>query len=632
VPDLLGEDVERVDSKIISRRFPLGWGVFCFSFLLLTYVLPAPALPALGIEQGWQQLLSEAFLRHAQFGRDILFTYGPWGFLTEPLGDPRVYGWLLAARGLIALACSLALSWLAAARPSKALIFVVLTVVLLLGSPAGLVLLLFVLIYVRPEPGPAWLLLLLLCACSLAAHTKLSLGLLFFSLLLYLLLDEVLRLRRFPWLAMWSAAAYLAWYEIAGQRLRFLLDYLSSSLAALGGYGAAMGLSPTKTFPTVVLLLCLAGLGLWIADAIAHKSIGRVTATVWLGLYFLVGMKQAFGRADAVHLWLGCFNLILPGLMLVAHELAQRVAARKAAFYVVFVAGFSLLSFVYSYWHGSTIGQDRAADTAKNLVRAAEGWFHRGSLDAQYQARMNDIRQSCSLPMLSGTIDVFDNRLACGLVYGDRFRWRPRAMPGDTYTANLSRGNADYLLSDLGARNIVLGIRTTDNRYAPLEDSLSWLALLRVYQPQTAAADDILFTRTNPRDFSMEPLLQRTVSFGESVEIPDTNEPIWAEIDVPLSVAGRAASLVACVPQISLHLRSEGREQQYRFLADTARAGFLLSPLITTPASFCSLYPNRRIAGARAPRVESLKLVPPAGPAFYKPSIEIRLYRLLIHW
>jgi hypothetical protein len=130
----------------------------------------------------------------------------------------------------------------------------------------------------------------------------------------------------------------------------------------------------------------------------------------------------------------------------------------------------------------------------------------------------------------------------------------------------------------------------------------------------------------------MEPLLQRTVSFGESVEIPDADEPIWAEIDVPLSIAGRAASLLACVPQVSLHLRSEEQDRQYRFLADTARAGFLLSPLITNPASFCSLYPDRRIATARAPRVENLALVPPAGPAFYKPSIKIRLYRLLIHW
>jgi hypothetical protein len=630
--DLLGEDVERVDSKIISRRFPLGWGVFCFSFLLLTYVLPAPALPALGIEQGWQQLLSVAFLRHAQFGRDILFTYGPWGFLSEPLGDPRLYGWLLAGRGFIAVACSAALSWLAAGRPGKALILVVLTVVLLPGSPAGLVLLLFVLIYVRPKPAPAWLLLLLLCACSLAAHTKLSLGFLFFSLLLCLSVDEVFRLRRFPWLAMWSAGAYVIWYEIAGQRLRFLLDYLSSSRAVLGGYGGAMGLSPTKTFPALVLLLCLAGLGLWVADAITHGSIGRMSATVWLGLYFLVGMKQAFGRADAVHLWWGCFNLILPGLMLVANELAPGVAARRAASYVLCAAGFSLLAFVYSYWHGNTVGQDHATDTARNLARAAEDWFHRGSLDAAYRTRMEDIRQSCSVPMFSGAIDVFGNRLACGLAYGERFRWRPTALLRDTYTGNFSRRNADYLLSNQAAPNMLLDIRPTDNHYAPLEDSLSWLTLLRVYQPQTAAGEDILFTRTAPRELSMEPLLQRTVSFGESVEIPETDEPIWAEIDVPLSAAGSAASLLLCVPQIALHLRSAGRTQQYRFLADTARAGFLLSPAITTPASFCSLYPNQRIATARPERVESLALLPPSGPAFYRQPIGIRLYRLLIHW
>jgi hypothetical protein len=115
-------------------------------------------------------------------------------------------------------------------------------------------------------------------------------------------------------------------------------------------------------------------------------------------------------------------------------------------------------------------------------------------------------------------------------------------------------------------------------------------------------------------------------------EIPETKEPIWAQIDVPLSVAGRAASLFLCVPQVSLRLRSAGREQQYRFLADTARAGFLLSPLITTPASFCSLYPDQRIGAARPPRVDSLALLPPAGPAFYKQSIAIRLYRLSIHW
>ena len=621
-----------MDPKIVSRRFPLGLGVFCLSFLLLTYVLPAPALPSPEIEQGWQQLLSEAFLRHAQFGRDILFTYGPWGFLTEPLGNPRLYGWLLAARGFIALACSFALSRLATALPSKALAFVVLTAVLLLGSPAGLVLLLFVLIYVRPEPVPAWLLLLLLCACSLVAHTKLSLGFLFFSLLLYLVVDEVFRLRRLPWLAMWSAATYLGWYEIAGQHLRFLLDYLSSSLAVLSGYGGAMGLPPTRVFPTVVLLLSLAGLGLWISDAIARGSVRRTSATVWLGLYFLVGMKQAFGRADAVHLWWGCFNLVLPGLMLVANELAPAVTARRAAFYVVLVVGFSLLAFVYAAWHGNTVGQDRATDTAKNLLRAAEDWVHRGSLNAGYQARMDDIRQLCSLPLLSGTIDTFDNRLACGLAYGERFRWRPTALPRDTYTGNFSRRNAEYLLSSQAAANMLLGIRTTDNHYAPLEDSLSWLALLRVYQPQAAAGDDILFTRTTPRDFSVQPLLQRTVSFGESVEIPETMEPIWAQIDVPLSVAGRAASLFLCVPQVSLRLRSAGREQQYRFLADTARAGFLLSPLITTPASFCSLYPDQRIGAARPPRVDSLALLPPAGPAFYKQSIAIRLYRLSIHW
>jgi hypothetical protein len=129
----------------------------------------------------------------------------------------------------------------------------------------------------------------------------------------------------------------------------------------------------------------------------------------------------------------------------------------------------------------------------------------------------------------------------------------------------------------------------------------------------------------------MEPLLERAVSFGESVEIPDTNEPLWAEIDVPLSVAGRAASLLACVPQISLHLRSKGQDRQYRFLADTARG---ISAFTSDHNSGILLFAppgstnRRRPATARGESGAGST----RGACILQAADRNSLFRLLIHW
>jgi hypothetical protein len=610
-------------------RFPVAVALGCFSFLLLTYALPAPALPVAEVEQGWQQVLSVAFLRHAQFGPDIFFTYGPWGFLSEPLGDPRIYPWLLAARGFIALAVSLALSWQLTALRSNPLKFLILALVLPMANPAGILLLLFILIHSRPQPAPAWLECLMVAACALCAHTKLSLGFLFFPLMLYLAFDEISRLRRWPWLTGVAAAAYLGWYWLAGQHLRFLFDYLSSSLSVLLGYGGAMGILPTRAFPLAVVIVSLAGLGLWLANTVARRQINKLSATVWIAIFLFVGLKQAFGRNDFTHLWWGLFGLVLPGLLLLAAEIVVDYPRRAAISGVVFVASFSLLSLVYSYHHGNTVPQLRALAVGKNLVRAAENLIHPGLLTTEYRSRMDELRRSCSLPEFSGTIDVFDSLLVCGLVNDDRLRWRPMFLLYSSYTASISRRNVEFLQSQKAAQNMLFGVLPTDGHYPPLEDSLSWLAVLQNYRPVGTAGDQILFTRISPRGFSLTPLLNRTTHMGEQVEVPQVAEPVWAEISVDLSASGKIAGLLAAAPPVSLQLTAGGQRHEYRFLAGTARAGFLLSPLISTAQSFGSLYPDVPFSSVHPPRVESIAVV--SSPVFYRQAFTVRLYRLVLN-
>jgi hypothetical protein len=43
------------------------------------------------IDDAWAQALHLAFVNHRQFGREVVFSYGPWGFLSRGY-SPETHG------------------------------------------------------------------------------------------------------------------------------------------------------------------------------------------------------------------------------------------------------------------------------------------------------------------------------------------------------------------------------------------------------------------------------------------------------------------------------------------------------------------------------------------------------------
>src|SRR2546426_2396630 len=93
-----------------------------FVWYLVTYVLlPIPAVRP-GQDESWRAFLTWAFEHSKQFGTEVIFTYGPWGFLLEPRGTISVYAWQVVGRLVLAIAASsaialLAVSWIRTAIP-----------------------------------------------------------------------------------------------------------------------------------------------------------------------------------------------------------------------------------------------------------------------------------------------------------------------------------------------------------------------------------------------------------------------------------------------------------------------------------------------------------------------------------
>src|SRR5271170_6738027 len=202
--------------------------------VLALIVMPTPAVPAeYPLDSSWMIGINLAHVNHLVFGRDVIFTYGPLGYLLEPTfpeADPWVvfaFYWTIASVTAYALwqLCRHAGHWTA-----TCLYLGVLWIsgAVLFDSAAerlfGATLALSLAIVVRFDEGP-WIELILLSLLSaVALLAKLNLGILITSVAWYLA----------AWFAWRSRATAPPWKRIA-----VLLSVLVA--AFVGFYGISNG-------------------------------------------------------------------------------------------------------------------------------------------------------------------------------------------------------------------------------------------------------------------------------------------------------------------------------------------------------------------------------------------------------
>ena len=92
-----------------------------------------------------------------------------------------------------------------------------------------------------------------------------------------------------------------------------------------------------------------------------------------------------------------------------------------------------------------------------------------------------------------------------------------------------------------------------------------------------------------------EPLLlvSEKGTFGESVDLPQSNQPIFAQIDIEPTILGHIANILYKTSQLTISLKlNNGTEKKYRIIAEMAKSGFIISPLIEDTSEFGMLYDN----------------------------------------
>lgn len=594
----------------------------------------------------WAQVLHVAYAEHLQFGKDVVFTYGPWGFLARgyypPTYDISVTAWLVLSLVFI---CA---GWRVARYFTD---HQVVAWLWLIGFTA----------MASMPPGndiserlTAWG-VLLLCLHFFVDERALSplqgvlaftlgwLGLVKFTglmeggfLVAVIALDNIVRHRRFPWIIPIWLSGIIAFWILAGQQPDLLWPFLKNSWTVANGYTDAMSQGDLLALNPVIYLVI--GGGFWVLGIVLLMPPRRASPVFFglgLGGMLFLSFKQGYVRGDNGHETAAAITLLLIGMAFLA------VAARRKQVMIILtlvlvLAATFFASFGARYANPANdfIPQLVLTFSPYNLFSPVDGLTTK-RLEQVYEKELLRMGGITVLPPIRGGADLYSFSQNVLFANGMDYRPRPVIQSYSAYTPDLARMNAGWLRTDQAAPDLFFAIQVIDARFASQDDGLSWPELLTRYDIKGTDKLGIYLCMSRsrvPREYRLHPLQETNVTLGKPFALPAaTNGPVWAEMEIEKTLAGNLLSFLYKPTALMTAAKlADGTEPVCRLVPGIDRAGFLLSPYVADNASFLALAKaDQAVLSGKALRSMTIFESGETGlPPCYQPQIKIRFYRL----
>jgi hypothetical protein len=551
----------------------------------------ATIAPGVDLDASWRVALHMAAHARLDSGTQVVFTYGPLGFLSQPLlAYPWTTRFAFAAYGLTQLAVS-AVVVLGLRRMLGSLVLAVLAAIVVVAvidqdplSVAGF--------------GLAWAALgrdgeggrrglvpvaLLGALGGYAVLVKLNTGVTVLALgAVVVLLGATARRGRSA--AAWAGgalvAAALGWI-LTGQALTAAPQYLVRSLAVVSGYSEAMGYpDPARAWQTwVVVAVAAVGALAILLDARtggglrSRRTLGALL--LWLGFAF-TAFKAGFVRQDPGHVEITLASL-LGGLCVLPLRALTRVLA-AAVLVAVLVAmlqpvGRTASSVVRPVAHARAL-----LDQASVMARGTE--LRRRIVQAR-----RDVGSQYAMNV--GTFDAVKGHgvhvapAFAAVAWANQLDWDPLPVFQDylAYTGSLDRLNARALSGPDAPARIARHSQngTIDQRNPDWDSPAAMRALLCHYRELYTAPGWEALGRVPSRCGAPRPLRTVTARLGQAVPIPaaGAGEYSWVQID-GAAVAGTEVLRSALLRARGRSVTLDGR-RGYRVVPGTLEDGLVLS-------------------------------------------------------
>ena len=601
------------------------WSLVILALLFLAYavLMTVAWIPrgfAYNLDDSFMVGLNKAFAENIQFGKDFVYTYGPYGFVQNAVYVPETYGVLMLCRAFIGLVVGVGLLKIAVhcwQNNSRAALWLLPFLCFFPNSGFStdsfyiLVVTLPLLVYFYVDSGkltPSLGLLIVGTAfSSLIKQTSLTLG---FAFVLLMGADQILRRRRFPTVLVLYLFSVIAFWLLAGQSLSHVGAYLANGSQIVKGFPEAMG----RPGPLIEIIVYVISALFFVAlSAVAtwrYKATFDLLPILGLLLICFLTFKASFVRHDS-HALQAAMTTIPAACLYSAllwpemSRLSCRFKAGKTKVPLLLVAWTLLLInaqvIFNSYPNIFNIGSPKRPypyyyttairKVGTTLQEALSVLSRRADLQAIYEASVEQIRADNPLPPIdSAAVDLYPNNTAVLFAYGLPYRPRPTTQSFTAYTGALAQLNAAHLRDGNAPETILFDPSVDDDRLPGSDDGLSWPELLTLYDIADVTGEYLVLERSErPRQYAFAPVQETAIEMGEWISLPDEKQltAVWMKLNTRPNILGELASALFKLPPLYMEVDlADGSLERYRVLADVANTGQLLSPLLGDRGNF----------------------------------------------
>jgi len=593
------------------------------AYVLLLFPPWQFAMPAVGLDQSWVEVIGYGAHRGWQWGRDVVFTYGPLGFLLPNPFESESFVFSIAANTVLTLAFA---QGLVAILPRRAPWWSV-ALFLLVAFPAAkmgraaytffgpLAALLY---FQRLTDVRPWRPLILAAAAGVFAMVYVSSSVLSLAILVLLDLSRLTR-RRWPIFVPVFVVAAAGAYLAAGQDGTHLARFVRGSIELISGYASAMSFVGNRlelaAFPPVSAAV-LASI-LWSELTRLRRGGNRSDALLLvaaLGIAWFVAFKTGFVRHDfhSIAAWQTLAMIATAYAAMRWHDPSSEyvrwplISLSIAACAVsVFAAEQQVrIASVARYANVVLVQQPLLAlENARHAVLEPRHW--RQELLEQRMRALAGIRAAMPLPSVDGTVDVIPSIQSAVFAHGLSYRPRPVFQGYAAYTPWLSELNRAHYRSAAAAEYLFFRPEPLGDWYPMMDQGAAVNELLTFYDPVELEHDLlVLRRRAEPLKVATTNERKSTATFGQWISLESVDGLVMLSAAFSPNFLGRLAAFLFRPPILTLTVRLvNGSEQQFRIVEGMARSGFVLSPLIANPQNFAAA------ATGRWDAVEHLRVV-----------------------
>ena len=599
---------------------------FALLFLIVAlWTLPWPAVrPGVGLDASWINALNISLMDHLQFGKDVVFMYGPLGFLILPVTmDYNLWRISLVFSLFIHFLLFASIYVLLSKLSAKWYHYLLMAMILIFENsypdplipfiddiiPLIVSIIIFI-VLINEKPGYKDYIYLTLASFLIAVATLLKFNAfiecVFFlgiSFVAFILIKKNLKYSIFTIVC--SLLFFTCLWMASGQNFSNIPGYIQGGFEISNGYTAAMSLQGPDIFVIPGFIVLFALTIIFGYSIIKRKNI-LLLFLLMNSIIFFSAFKHGYVRADGGHIMIFQQSyLLLFGITLVL--LQVKLSKDSTRIYDLFVILLTLtmligllISFiVLSHWSYS----NSILTKYPSYQATADMLLDESTFNHQYQNYTDSIKEIYQLDnktieyIDNKTVDLFPWNISICQAYG--FNWSPRLtfQSCSDYSQYLDNITSEHFAGNDSPQVILYGYGSIDGRYPAADEPATFGEIIDHYDYVSASGDYLILNKTDVINIHPDDVDLGTseVKIGQKISVPDYNGLVFGKVNIDYSARGKIANLLykPSNAYIQFELKNGTKSNIYRVIPGVIGNGVLVSDYIDSTSDLIPVIQGR---------------------------------------